>query len=178
VNDFSGGAGEVASEILLNQEDILVVTPELVVELKRRALASPRRRARLCMHHSTGHLTQEMLIVFHRDSSMPPHRHPQGKSESYHLLEGCLRVFLFTDDGRVFRVLDLEAGKSFLYRLAAPHWHMPVPLSEWVVYHEVYTGPFVKTADVEFAPWAPPETSSAEAAEYLALLLAKHADSE
>lgn len=153
-----------------------MVTPELVAELKRLALASPRRRARVCLHHSAAHPTQEMVIVFHRDSYMPPHRHPQGKSESYHLLEGSLRVFIFDDTGLVLGTLPLTAGGAVLYRLAAPLWHMPVPTSEWVVYHEVYTGPFVKTTDVEFPPWAPPESRPDEAVAYVARLAAEYGD--
>ncbi len=176
MKDSDVGVGNEMPEILFNQEDVFVVTPRLVADLKQRALASPRRRARVCLHRTTDHPTQEMLIVFHRESFMPPHRHPQGKSESYHLVEGSMRVFLFDDDGRMLRSLALEAGKDFLYRLSAPLWHMPVPTSEWLVYHEVYSGPFIKTEDVEFAPWAPPEPSPAAAAGYVARLLAECAD--
>ncbi len=153
-----------------------MVTPEMVADLKRRALESPRRRARVCLHQSSDHLTQEMLIVFHRESFMPPHRHPPSKSESYHVVEGSLLVFLFDDEGQMLRSLALEAGKSFLYRLSAPFWHMPVATSEWVVYHEVYTGPFLKNDDVEFAPWAPLETQPVAAVGYVARLLAELAD--
>jgi glucose-6-phosphate isomerase len=34
---------------------------------------------------------------------------------------------------------------------------MPVPTSEWLVYHETYSGPFNKDYDVEFPAWAPHE---------------------
>ena len=34
---------------------------------------------------------------------------------------------------------------------------MPVPTSEWLVYHETFTGPFEKDLDVEFPDWAPKE---------------------
>lgn len=163
-------------EILVNSEAILEVTPEVVSDLKRRAMASPRRRSRLLMHHVPEHLTQEMLIVFHQGSYMPPHRHPAGKSESYHLLAGTMTVFFFDDAGRVLRTIDLgPAGgeRASLYRLSAPLWHMPVATSEWLVYHEVYTGPFVKERDVEFAPWAPPEGAGEAAERYVAGLLAR-----
>ncbi|NTV15390.1 MAG: WbuC family cupin fold metalloprotein [Desulfobulbaceae bacterium] len=175
MKNFDRDVNNEGAEVLFNREDVFVVTPAWVADLKDRALASSRKRARVCLHRTTDHPTQEMVIVFHHESYMPPHRHPQGKSESYHLVEGALRVFIFDDEGRVLRAPTLEAGKSFLYRLSAPFWHMPVPLSEWVVYHEVYTGPFGKTADVEFAPWAPPEIQTAAAAGYVSRLLADSA---
>jgi glucose-6-phosphate isomerase len=148
------------TEVIQNNLDILEVTPEIIDDLKRRALASPRKRSRLCMHRTPAELTHEMLIVFHKDTYMPPHRHPAGKSESYHIVDGSMTVFLFDDAGRVIRSIEMEKtgrGKPFLYRLSASIWHMPVPTSEWVVYHETYSGPFEKNRDVEFPSWAPKE---------------------
>ena len=37
-----------------------------------------------------------------------------------------------------------------MYRIQGNIWHQPVPISEWVIYHEVYTGPFIKEEDVEY----------------------------
>lgn len=161
-------------EIIINSLEILEVTPEIINDLKQKALMSPRKRSRLCMHHTTNHLTQEMLIVFHGDSYMPPHRHPYGKSESYHVVEGTMMVYLFDDAGRMIQNFEMEkAGgrKTFLCRLSDNVWHMPVPTSEWLVYHEIYTGPFEKELDVEFAPWAPPETDLESASRYVKGLL-------
>ena len=148
------------SEAILNQESILEVSPELVVDLKHRAAASPRKRFRLCMHRSVEDLTQEMLIVFLKGTFMPPHRHQPGKSESYHVVEGSMKVYFFDDHGKVTRIIPMEAyglGKTFLYRLSAVEWHMPLITSDVLVYHEARTGPFVREDDVEFPPWAPDE---------------------
>ena len=167
---------EIIGSIYSN-EDILEVTPAIVDDLKRRALASPRKRFRLCMHHTNEHPTQEMLIVFHKDTFMPPHRHPQGKSESYHVVEGSMTVYVFDDDGNVVRSIEMgEAGgqKAFLYRLSSNAWHMPVITSEWLVYHETYSGPFEKDYDVEFPPWAPQEDDKEQVKDFLAAcILAK-----
>ena len=148
------------AESIYNKEDILEVTPTIISDLKRRALASPRKRFRLCMHHTNEQQTHEMLIVFHKDTFMPPHRHPKGKSESYHIVEGSMTVYFFDDGGKVIRVIEmgvLSSEKAFLYRLSSNIWHMPVATSDWLVYHETYSGPFEKDFDVEFAPWSPNE---------------------
>ena len=159
------------AESIFNDQDILEVSAATIDDLKRRALASPRKRFRLCLHASSEHQTQEKLIVFHRDSFMPPHRHPKGKSESYHLIEGAMTVYFFDDAGKLIRSFGMGKvgeGKTFLYRLSNSVWHMPVPTSEWVVYHETYTGPFDKERDVEFPAWAPQENDAEGVRKFLA----------
>jgi cupin fold WbuC family metalloprotein len=146
------------NDIIVNTDDVLEVGTEIIDRLKQLALASPRRRARLCLHRQQGELPHEMVIVFHRDSYMPPHRHPPGKTESYHVVEGAMLVHIFDDAGELRQTLRLGGtGGTFMYRLSSNLWHMPVALTEWLVYHEVYSGPFDKTHDVEFPSWAPAE---------------------
>lgn len=162
------------NEAIFNVEDILEISPELVEELKIKAEKSPRKRFRLCMHHSLADQTQEMLIVFRQGTFMPPHRHPQGKSESYHLVEGSMTVYFFDDNGTVIRSIPMEAygnDKPFLYRLSASYWHMPLITSDWLVYHETYTGPFAKDSDVQFPEWAPDEMDSEAIQKFVSRLL-------
>lgn len=158
-------------EAIFNDQDILEVTRETIEDLKRRALASPRKRFRLCMHHSTEHLTQEMLIVFHKDTFMPPHRHVKGKSESWHILEGSMTAHIFNDEGKIIRSIEMEkegSEKAFLCRLESNAWHMQIPTSEWLVFHETRTGPFKRDYDVEFPPWAPQEEDKEKVERFLA----------
>ncbi len=160
-------------EAIFNKEQISIVTPEIVSFLKKRALDSSRKRFRLCLHQSIEHQTQEMLIVFHKNTFMPPHRHPVEKSESYHIVEGKMKVFLFNDFGQVIdEVILQEYAKQapFLFRMANGAWHMPMPVSEWLIYHETYTGPFIKEQDVEFAPWAPAEENKEQVRQFLSRL--------
>ncbi len=155
---------------IYNQEEILAVTPETVLHLKEQALRSPLKRFRLCMHHTNQDQTHEMLIVFHHDSFMPPHRHPRGKSESYHIVEGEMAVYFFDDSGNVIKVIEMAGGargKPFLYRLSGSIWHMPVPKSQWIVYHETYSGPFEKKNDVLFPEWGPDENNPLETDRFL-----------
>ena len=159
------------TEVIYNTQDIIEVTSEILHELKRMALASPRKRSRLCLHHSSAHQTQEMLIVFHKDTYMPPHRHPREKSESYHVVKGTMKVYIFDDEGKVIRSIEMgeaSSGRAFIYRISCTAWHMPVPTSEWLVYHETYSGPFEKDYDVEFPPWAPMEGDKKKVKRFLA----------
>ncbi len=155
------------NEIIHNTLEVVEVGDEMIDRLKVLASASPRKRARLCLHRSPTDATHEMLIAFHRDSFMPPHRHPANKSESYHVIGGMMVVHLFDDTGAAVRSISLgSSAPSFLYRLSTNLWHMPTAASEWLIYHEVYSGPFLKDRDVEFPSWAPAESDHAEVARF------------
>ena len=69
-----------------------------IESLKDKANKSFRKRYRICLHHSTDHLTQEMIICSKGFNYFRPHKHPLMYSESYHLIEGALDVYLFDDD--------------------------------------------------------------------------------
>ncbi len=126
-------------------------------KLKRHAFEAQMKRARLCLHHSPDDPLHEMIIVFHRDAVIRPHRHTT-KTESYHLIFGDLDVVLFDDAGAPTRVVSMggASDKARIYRLSAPVWHSVVIRSEYAGIHEVTNGPF-RIEDNDFAPWAPSE---------------------
>jgi len=150
--------GHVDRQATFATDDILEVTPDTVEELKALAMDSPRLQSRLCMHHNVDAIVHEMINACRRGAYIRPHRHPEGKSESYHVIEGEMTVYFFDDEGRVVRRLrmgEAGSGATFLYRLSASQWHLPVPDSPMVVYHETFCGPFERDRDVEYAPWSP-----------------------
>ena len=164
----------MSTEAEFNTQDIIEVGQATVARLIRKAAESPRLRYRLCLHHTLDRLVHEMIIVANRGTYVRPHRHPPGKDESYYIIQGQMAVFIFDDSGNVTQVLEMgeySTGKTALYRLSASLWHLPVPISEWVVYHEVFTGPFQKERDVEYAPWSPAESDKSAVADYMAGLL-------
>lgn len=136
--------------------------------LKTAAAADPVRRARLCLHQSPGDPVQEMIIAFARGTYVRPHRH-HGKCESLHIVEGTLQVVFFDDAGAVTDrvVLDAAGAGHCMYRLSAPVWHTVIPVSEFVVIHEVTSGPYERN-DSELASWAPDGTDGAAAARFVA----------
>ena len=139
------------SIILYDTSSIYFLDDGKINELKDIALKHPLKRSRVCLHKSEQSLVHEMVIVAHSSSYLEPHRHPKNKPESYHVLEGELKVNIFDDDGNLIKEEKLFANKHpRMYRIHGQVWHQPVSLSEWVVYHEVATGPFVKEIDVEY----------------------------
>lgn len=168
--------------IFYNTEDVAELDPAWYETLKRHAYEAGRKRARLCLHHSPNDPLHEMVIVFHRDTIIQPHRH-HGKSESFHLIFGELDVVFFDDDGsptRLIRMGDESHGKTRIYRLSRPIWHSVIVRSEYACIHEVTNGPF-REEENDFAPWAPAEPDAlraflAQAADRLSTLPAVRSD--
>ena len=139
---------------LFDNSEIFILDEPCIAELKKIASLHPLRRSRICLHRNRESCVQEMIIVAHRDSNIEAHRHPNGKAESYHVLEGALLIKIFKDGGELTSEINLaENEHPKMYRIEGGIWHQPVPLSEWVVYHEVFKGPFLKEEDVIYSNW-------------------------
>ena len=142
--------------VLQAASDVYVLDAGTIQYLKILARESPLKRSRILLHESQDSAIQEMVLCVHRDSYVRPHKHPKGKSESYHLIEGEMRVNIFTEDGDLRERIELSS-KSPMYRIQGNIYHQPLPVTEWAVYHEVYQGPFNKERDVLYAPWSKAE---------------------
>lgn len=114
--------------------------------LEEEALSAPNHRSRLIV--TPGY---DLIVCLRRDSYVRCHRHP--KDESYHVIKGELGV-AFPGEGTF---ITLRADGGVVLKIPAGTWHQPIAMSQYVIYHEVYTGPFEKARDVEYAPWAKEE---------------------
>ena len=133
-----------------------LITQEMLENLKTQAASAPKKRARIELHNNHGEV-QEMVICLLKDSYVRAHMHPIGKAESYHVIEGELDAWLYGAYGDVKNIIRL-GPQSPLYRLDGGIYHAPVCVSDYVIYHEVYPGPWVKDIDVQYAPWAREES--------------------
>jgi cupin fold WbuC family metalloprotein len=144
--------------VFYNQDQVAEVGADWFERLKQHAREADMKRARLCLHHSVDDPLHEMIIVFHSDSVIRPHRH-RSKTESFHVIFGELDILLFDEDGKHVRTVqmgDAASGKTSIYRLSAPIWHTVLIRTEYAAIHEVTNGPF-RVEENEFAPWAPEE---------------------
>lgn len=160
-----------SSEVYYTTSDITTVSAQDIAFLKARAAENPRRRVRLCAHRDVSDPLHEMLIVHMHGHYARPHKHI-SKSESFHMIEGRLKVFLFDDDGRRTGVIDMSestGGGALFYRLASSIFHSVFAETEFIVFHEVTNGPF-DPRDTMWAPWAPAEADLAGQAVFLASL--------
>ena len=150
--------------------DLAEVKLSEIANLKRMAEASPTGRFRLCLHQTTNAAVQEMIIACPKGTYFRPHRHPAGKSESCHIIDGEMTIVVLDDDGQIEHRASLSSRnphKSIVFRLNAMKWHIPVMESDFVVYHEVYTGPYDRDQDVQHAAFSPEETDAEAVRDYL-----------
>ncbi|ARJ66505.1 hypothetical protein WV31_12915 [Magnetospirillum sp. ME-1] len=153
----------VSAEVVYSTVAVTKVDRAAIAWLKELAMENPRKRVRLCAHADTSDILHEMLIVHAKGAYVRPHRHP-GKSESFHLIEGSLSVFILDEDGVVTERIDMAAddpAKPFFYRLSQPLYHTVVPTSDLVVFHETTNGPFHREETI-FGPWSPTDDAPAQ----------------
>lgn len=133
---------------------------------------SPRRRIICPFHPAASDSLHRMLNAIQPRSYIPPHRHANPpKAEGIVVLKGSIGFLRFSDGGSVEQTFVLGANQaSFGIDIHPGVFHTFVALEEDTVLFEVKPGPYEKTSDKDFAPWAPKEgTESAQA--YLEQLL-------
>jgi len=147
-----------SDEVLyVDQELVLLETIDLD-ELKRLALINPRQRIRLCSHKSKNDQLHEMFIIHTKDCYVRPHKH-LGKVESMSILEGEVDVILFHNNGKIMKIFEMgdpNTSKPFYHRLNKPIYHMLIIKTDFLVFHEITEGPFIRSNTV-FPEWAPIE---------------------
>lgn len=153
-------------------DPVQLITPELLEALKLQAAASPRLRINHNFHSGPADNPHRFLNVLCRGTYVQPHRHlSPPKAESFVLLEGDARLFVFDDNGAVTSSYTLSANGPLRGIDIVPGlFHTICALSAFAVIYEVKPGPWDPTTDKGFAPWAPPEGHPAAPA-YLASLL-------
>ncbi|HEY1727839.1 MAG TPA: WbuC family cupin fold metalloprotein [Candidatus Baltobacteraceae bacterium] len=155
-------------EVYYSNQSLVVVDDSTIAFLKSRAASSPRKQSRLCMHANPSDALHQMLIIHHRDVYVRPHRH-LAKAESLQILEGAATVALLDEHGGVngaIRLADPASGKPFFYRIPANVVHTLRIESEWLVFMEVTSGPFVRS-QTEYMAFSPDGSDVAEVDRYL-----------
>lgn len=129
---------------------------------------SSRGRVRICAHQTNDSLLHEMIIAINQDSYIRPHRHPY-KTESFHVIDGCADVVIFTEEGKIQQVIKLGEGGAFYYRLSAPLFHTLVIHTPTFIIHEITNGPFDESGS-QYANFSPHEDQLEEVQNYVAIL--------
>ena len=130
------------------------VHKKLITELKMLSLDQGGKNIRLCMHENPQAPFHDMLILAHKGKYYPPHKH-ETKGESFHIIEGLLAVFTFTETGEIMDACILEKEGNFIYKVGINMVHVVMPLSGTAVYHESRPGPFLGEKDSTIPSWTP-----------------------
>lgn len=160
-----------SKEVHVAKDPLVRFGDEETAFVKAQALASPRRRSRICAHKGSGDRLHEMLIAIAQGSYIHPHRH-FDKSESFHIVEGRVDVVIMDDAGNITHVVPMGgpgSGLSYFYRSSDSLFHTLVIRSGVLVVHEVTNGPFDRS-QTEQAGFAPAEEDAEAAQAYMAKL--------
>jgi len=150
---------EVSAGVFYTSQSIVFADNNLINFLKTMAKNAPLLRARLCAHPNTDAIQQDMIIVTHNSSYVPPHRHP-NKSETLLVLEGEVNILIFDDNGLCENIIQMGTygtKQPFFYRMPENKFHSMVLRTEWLVFQESTKGPF-KLSETETAKWCPGTT--------------------
>lgn len=159
---------KINDEVFVAQDAIVKIGPDEVAFIKAKAATNGRQRARICAHKSNDDQLHEMVIAISSQSYIHPHKH-EGKSESFHVIEGAADVVVFDDNGAVTDVVELgdpTTGRFFFYRLDKNACHTLLIKTKFFVVHEITNGPFVPEKTL-LASWAPCEGRIAETNVYI-----------
>lgn len=153
-----------SDEVYIAADDIVQICRDEINFIRDCAMRNARGRARICAHKGSQAVLHEMLIGISGTSYVRPHRH-DGKSESFHLIEGRADIVILDEAGNVTDVIGLSEDDTIFYRLESPSFHTLLVNSPVLVIHETTNGPF----DPQQTIWAPfaPEEGCAETAEYM-----------
>ena len=166
-----------SAEVYYRTGDIRTVTPNDIEFLKANALTNPRKRCRICMHNGPQDSIHEMVIVHHRDAYVRPHAH-KSRGESLQVLAGRATAVFFNDLGTVTQKISLAApgegdpSRPYFYRTNPGAFHALLIESEWLVFHEMTSGPF-RRDDTLFPAWAPDSDDEAKGVAWLRAQIAR-----
>ena len=144
----------------------------LIAQVLDKARRSTRLRANHNFHSGAEANPQRFLNVLVEGTYIAPHRHRDPpKTESFLVLEGCVAVLCFDDNGAITdRYLVGSGSDAKGIDLPAGVWHTIAAVTPHAVCFEVKPGPWDPATDKEFASWAPMEGDPGAPA-YLASLL-------
>lgn len=159
---------EKGSGVFVAKDPVIKINKKVIDFVKNKASSNIKKRARICFHQDINDPIHEMVIAASKEGHVRVHRH-NGKSESFHMIEGEMDVVIFDDDGGVKEIIemgDYASGKKFYYRLSKDAYHTVVVRSEYAIFHEITNGPFDKKKTV-YAPWSPEEDDEKDIADFI-----------
>jgi len=132
------------------------ITGNRIIEEREVANELATKRSRICFHRNSTDPIHEMMITFHKDTYVRPHKHI-SKTESYLVIDGEIEIIFFDDKGEVKKKVAMgtfASGKDFYLKSISDEWHTVFIKSEFATILEITNGPFVAN-DCVFAGWSP-----------------------
>lgn len=120
-----------------------LIDDEFLDKLSKEARASSRLRMNFNFHESLDAKAQRLLNAIEPGSVVPPHRH-KHTAETYIVLRGSLKVYIYESDGSVKseHILDPCEGKYGI-EIPAGVYHNLEVIDRNTVIFEAKEGPYI-----------------------------------
>lgn len=141
-------------------KDYKFIDTNIFNELIKKAENSDRKRINY-NYHQLEDPVQRFLNIIHAGSYIVPHKHEDpDKTETFIVLRGRVKFFVFDDKGDVTDCFYLSSNQGNIGIDIAPKiWHTFIVPEDNAVIFEVKPGPYNKDTDKNFASFAPQEGS-------------------
>lgn len=155
---------------------MIKISADLLNRLSEEAKASKRKRMNYNFHESMEDRLHRMLNAIEPGSYIQAHKHENpDKAEAFVVVRGRFLVLLFDNQGNVSEHAVLSPQSQMVgVDIKAGTWHTIISLEEGSVIYECKDGPWEKSSDKNFAPWAPKE-GDPECKAYMQALISKYA---
>jgi len=125
---------------------------EFIIKFLNQFSTSNGKDARVCLHSDYTDVLQDMVLIQHSKNFYPPHKHV-NRYDSYFVLKGCLGVVIFNKIGEIKKSFRLPKGS--IYKTPKNQYHLTIPISKRVIYHEYRSGTFNRKTNCIFPTWSP-----------------------
>ena len=109
---------------------------------------------RICLHKNMNERLHQMVILHHRGIYRRPQKHIR-RDETYQMIKGKMALLIFGTKGEVINAKILDKYDLFICRIRRGLWHVTIPVTPYVIFHEVKSGRFNRRLDSIYPLWAP-----------------------
>ena len=150
-------------EVKFNKKKILLIDNKFINNIFDKRF----KKYRICLHENEQSNTQENIVFTRGFNYFRTHKHPEKVWESYNVIKGKLNVYLINNQGKILKKIFLEEKSNnsklpFFYKLSKSVFHLVLPVSKEVAWHEVTSGRYSKPGFIKFHHKAPHKEDTIE----------------
>ena len=126
---------------------MIIINNTLLDTITEKAKTSPRLRMNFNLHDSLDSPVQRLMNALEPGTELPIHRH-RHTDETYIVLRGAIKVFLYNDDKTLKeQVLLNPCDGEYGINIPADQFHTVEVLEKGTVIFEVKEGPYTPLGD-------------------------------
>lgn len=126
---------------------MIIINNTLLDTITEKARTSPRLRMNFNLHDSLDSPVQRLMNALEPGTELPIHRH-RHTDETYIVLRGAIKVFLYNDDKTLKeQVLLNPCDGEYGINIPAGQFHTVEVLEKGTVIFEVKEGPYTPLGD-------------------------------